>query len=197
MFINYFYGKETGKISASYEIKQTPPPITFSIWGLIYIGVFVSILYNNWSENMSILFIIKCIFNCLWLFFFAQKYESLQLLAMIGLITTLCLMYYSIVMVGNIIDMVTFGVYLGWISIALLLSVFVFLKKYNLSETTLNIISGIYLISVPVSLYVGYQSLFLWIPYIWTALIKLIYLCCESNKKEQTDLNVSINNYQA
>jgi benzodiazapine receptor len=174
MFINYFYGKNIGIISKSYKIKQTPPPITFSIWGLIYMGLFISILYNNWSKSMSILFIISCVFNCLWLFFFSKKNESLQLLSMIGLITTLCLIYYMIIKFDSIIDLVSFGIYLGWVSIALLISVFIYLKKYNLSETTLDIISVIYFITVSISLYTRYQSIYLLIPYLWTALIKIL-----------------------
>ena len=183
MFINYSYGKDNGVISKSYKIKQIPHPITFSIWAFIYIGLFVSIFYNKWTDYESIIFIISCVFNCLWLFFFSKRHRSLQLFSMIGLISSLCLIYYEIVRLGCIIDIVTFGVYLGWVSIALLLSILIFLKEYSLSETTLDIISGIYLIVAPISLYLGYESLYLLIPYVWTGLIELIYIFSKIDQK--------------
>jgi benzodiazapine receptor len=171
MFVNNIYGKNIGEISKSYNIKQTPPPITFSIWGLIYIGVFFAILYNKWSDHTSILFIISCIFNCLWLYFFSEKYEFLQLVSIVGICIVLCLMYYTIIKSDSLIDKSSFGIYLGWISIALLLSILIYLKKYNLSEKTLNIITVLYLLIMSISLYVNYKSVYLLMPYLLIGLV--------------------------
>lgn len=127
----------TGAISAKYPSYFTPSGFTFAIWGIIYLllGVFVfQILLKPAAEiensfNLIILlFIISCILNISWLLSWHYDKILLSTMIMIIFLITLILLNKEINVSESIIK-ITFSTYLGWISVALIANITVFITK--------------------------------------------------------------------
>jgi hypothetical protein len=134
-------GVNTGELSDMYKNLFVPAGITFSVWGVIYILLFIFVLFSLglFKENIhrtnklsmdriSVLFIISSIANVLWILVWHYKYVYLSLFFMI--IILVCL-----ILIGNHINKtrispqerlfvkVPFGVYFGWITVATIANV--------------------------------------------------------------------------
>lgn len=133
--------RTTGAISDAYPSYFTPAGFTFSIWGIIYllIGVFVFQLVtsnpNQYFSNHSVLFHMlfwtTCVLNISWLFAWHYDKIGLSLLIMsVFLITLLFIVFYvkDLPYFTNI----TFSVYAGWIAIAFIANVTIYLVKLDL-----------------------------------------------------------------
>lgn len=144
----------TGSISNKYPNLFTPAPVTFSIWGVIYllVAVFIfvqlGILGSNklsirFIELISFWFIASCILNIGWLI--SWHYESV-LLSMILMV----LLLFSLIMItSNLsinaieqtagisttffarISIYAFDIYLGWITAATIANASVLLTSIN------------------------------------------------------------------
>lgn len=144
----------TGEISAKYGNLFTPAPITFSIWGVIYIMVALFIIYqfafgnNVFSDALiklvGIWFIVSCIMNIGWIFSWHYDVIWLSLVFMIGLLLSLIIITMklnpnAILHITDMktlplltkICMYTFDIYLGWIVAATIANVSVLLVKNN------------------------------------------------------------------
>lgn len=151
-------GVTTGEVSDSYANVFTPAPITFSIWGIIYIFLGGFILYQlglikgsrpkRVLDNIGILFVLSCAFNSLWIL--AWHYEMIfgSLMLMLLLLGSLIGMYLKLNSYGFIektieryFVMVPFSLYLGWISIATIANTIVFIVStgFKVSRTVGNI----------------------------------------------------------
>lgn len=143
----------TGEISVKYENLFTPAPITFSIWGVIYILVALFIIFqlNLFGDNIlarkcveliGIWFIVSCVMNIGWLFSWHYDIIWLSMIFMLGLLLSLIIIVtrYSpiVVMRETGIETITFmsrlsfyafEVYLGWITAATIANVSVLLVK--------------------------------------------------------------------
>jgi hypothetical protein len=130
-------GKTTGELSAQYPNLFVPAGITFSIWGIIYLLLFVFLIIQFQEQNRELIaaigwaFAISCVLNGLWIV--AWHYENLpvSLLIMIGLLVTLVLINFKLAGIGNMFTKFAFGVYLGWICIATIANVTALLVGYN------------------------------------------------------------------
>lgn len=145
----------TGDISSKYQNLFTPAPITFSIWGIIYLLLCIFIVYqldllDNQMFTKTILvligpwFIISCIMNIGWIFSWHYDVIWLSLLFMLGLL-------FSLIMISakfspTIVEQTsgvsettflaklcfyTFDIYLGWIAVATIANVIVLLIKLS------------------------------------------------------------------
>lgn len=145
----------TGSISAKYPNLYTPAPITFSIWGVIYllVGFFIIVqlgLFSTHPFGESLVnligpwFIISCIMNIGWIFSWHYDITWLSLIFMLGLLVSLLVITSNIspVMLAHEtsiksipipirICMYAFDIYLGWIIAATIANVSVFLVKIN------------------------------------------------------------------
>ena len=71
--------KPIGNISDEYNTLLTPPGWAFSIWGLIYAGLFLFCIcqfitqfnLDKYIKSISILFILSCLFNITWIVAFS------------------------------------------------------------------------------------------------------------------------------
>ena len=66
-------GYTTGDVAHLYDVLIVPAGYTFSIWSLIYIGLFIwlicfSLKKHEISQSAFVTFIISCIFNIAWIF---------------------------------------------------------------------------------------------------------------------------------
>lgn len=140
--------KPIGNISDEYNTLLTPPGWAFSIWGLIYAGLFVFSIcqfipqfnLDKYVKNISILFILSCLFNITWIVAFSlgtQVSITISVLLIFGLLTCLLLIEkrcnffsYKSTKYGIAFVDIPFSLYLGWIITATILNVAVCIKAW-------------------------------------------------------------------
>lgn len=129
-------GQNTGAVSDSYRNLFAPTGITFTIWGLIYLLLFVYTIYQIFSgkkdknekkeellKKVGIYFSISSIANMLWIF--AWHYNMIVLSVLLMLIILLCLMIiYRTINKEKLSNKekvflkTPFSIYFGWITVA-------------------------------------------------------------------------------
>lgn len=140
-------GITTGQASDNFANLFTPAGITFSIWGLIYL---LLLAYTIYQFNIKIkneeqgkifakinkLFLLTSIFNIAWIFAWHYQIIWLSLLIMFALLLTL-IKIADIVnnkkydVLNTIFVRLPFSIYFGWITIATIANVSVFLVSIN------------------------------------------------------------------
>lgn len=133
-------GLTTGEISDAFKILLTPIGLTFSIWGVIYITLFITIIrhlikdYDTNKNEIEILgpyFIINCLGNIFWMLCWQYQFFKLSLLMMLVIL-------YSLIKINDYdkdvsaIFKASFSIYFGWISVATLLNICVFLHLFGI-----------------------------------------------------------------
>lgn len=138
-------GSMTGDVAKAYPNLMTPAAYTFAIWGVIYLlmGFFV---LHQWgvignrkagdaaTEVVGPWFMISCIMNIVWIFFWHFDLIGLSVLAIAGLLTSLIVIEKRTEELdGNFWDRLSanifFDIYFGWILVAALLNISVFFTK--------------------------------------------------------------------
>ena len=127
-------GVTTGEVSDLLDNLFTPTGFTFSIWGVIYLSLFIFLIILFWvSESLKpfiskvlFLFNINCLLNISWIFAWHYMVFPLSLIIMLGLLYTLILI--SRVIKTNYKDFksnylynitsFSFNIYFGWITVA-------------------------------------------------------------------------------
>lgn len=131
----------TGEISNAYPNLFAPAGLTFSIWGLIYLLLAGYVLYQFIKSDqkkevlyrkINIFFIATSVANILWVF--AWHYDLIGLSVII-----MAIMLFSLIKIADILQneqltlqdklfvYVPFSVYFGWITVAAIANVTVFL----------------------------------------------------------------------
>jgi hypothetical protein len=126
-----FNGVTTGELSDKYGNLFTPAGYVFAIWGIIYVLLAAFTFYQfsvddeELHKNIGWLFVVSSFFNSIWMFLWHYEYITLSLVAMIGLLVSLILIYtrlgIGLVEVSQkkrYMVHTTFSVYLGWITVA-------------------------------------------------------------------------------
>jgi benzodiazapine receptor len=131
-------GQTTGEISNRFPILFVPAGYVFSIWGLIYLGLVLFLVYQFLPasaktptiEEASPYYWLTCIANCAWIFLWHYEQFPATLAAMLLLLFSLIMMYRIIhrekVEYQRFIDRIpswTFSIYLGWVSVAMIANV--------------------------------------------------------------------------
>lgn len=141
-------GIKTGEVSAIYSNLFTPSSFTFSIWGIIYIllfiySVFQIVYYNKLSYDLKkqinkvgIYYIVSSLANILWIVSWHYQLIPLSLIFMIIILVSLIkinLFLRKKVMTSMEKYMIKlpFSVYLAWISIATIANITVLLVSIN------------------------------------------------------------------
>lgn len=138
-------GKTTGQISEAYPNLFTPAPITFSIWGLIYLLMTVFIIYQfgafdngipstEMRERIGLLFPVSCILNIAWLCLWHSNMIELSTVCIILLLITLIVIVHRIKETdGSFVQLISvkvgFSLYYGWIIAATIANISVMLTK--------------------------------------------------------------------
>ena len=129
------------EVSAMYPTLVTPKGYTFSIWGIIYLFLFVYVLFQLFSRELatdgklsrvSFWFVFSSIMNAGWIF--AWHYQQiiiatiLMVLLLFGLTRILTLIAGRMSTFGGLISLeIPFGLYAGWITVATVANISVLL----------------------------------------------------------------------
>jgi len=138
-------GLTTGELSDLYPNLFTPEGITFSIWGLIYTTLGVYVIYqflvkskkqNEILSRVNGWLLINFLANIAWIFAWHYQIVWLSLVIMVALLVTL-------IKIADIINTkkakeefrwwvrFPFSIYFGWITVATIANVSVFLVDLN------------------------------------------------------------------
>lgn len=139
-------GVNTAEISDSNPTLITPAGYVFSIWGIIYVllGVFVifqalpSQKEKGYTKKIGWLFVLSSVLNIVWLFLWQFEILSVSVVLMFLLLATLIAIYLRLNIGKSAVSLreklavhLPFSVYLGWITIASIANVSVFLVSEN------------------------------------------------------------------
>ncbi len=123
----------TGEISDRFEVYFVPAGYVFSIWGVIYIGLALFVIYqalpaqreDQHISRIGLLFIISSIANIAWLFLWHYERFSWTLLLMLSLLASLIAIYLRLDIGRATVSRlerwfvdIPFSIYLGWITVA-------------------------------------------------------------------------------
>lgn len=134
-------GKDMGDVSAKYENVFTPAGITFSIWGVIYLGLFAFTIYhfvqaykndihaeaNQVLQKIGYYFVANNLATTAWVFAWLYEYVALAFVLMIIQLYTLIRIiialkiydpYKSIT--SKLFTQIPLSLYFAWISIAII-----------------------------------------------------------------------------
>jgi tryptophan-rich sensory protein len=146
IYVNYLAnsapinGLTTGEVSNAYANLFAPAGVTFSIWGVIYLllGIVSVLLFKSSNkevlQTVSWLFIISSVFNSAWIFAWHYEKFGLSVLIMLLLLTTLIIINQRLSSHPQSIFKAGFGIYLGWICIATIANITVWLVSINWSS---------------------------------------------------------------
>ena len=171
-------GKTTGMVSAEYPNLFTPAGITFSIWGVIYLLLLLTVILQfraGQKESLSLIgwaFVMSCIFNALWIVAWHYGQTTLSVLLMLGLLASL--IFINLKMSAAPLGLVkaSFGIYLGWICIATIANVTALLVKINwsafgVSEEIWSILMVFIGLAITLVSIIRFQNPFIAIPVAW------------------------------
>lgn len=134
----------TGELSDYYANLFAPAGYTFSIWGIIYLLLFIYVIYQFFVRSsyekiiskINIYFIISSLANTAWIF--AWHYQQIFLSLLLMIVILYCLIKIADVLRKEKFSMLEslglsapFFVYFGWITVATIANVVVFLVSIN------------------------------------------------------------------
>jgi len=123
----------TGQVSNLYPTLFTPAGITFSIWIVIYLLMFIFLevqVFEKRHANTAKIgwyFVLSCLFNIGWLFAWHYRLIGLSTVVMFLLLTSLVIANRNLSQDGSRLAKAAFGIYLGWICVAAIANVSIFL----------------------------------------------------------------------
>ncbi len=113
----------------------TPSPATFSIWGVIYLLLLISVIvmiakkdmyYKSAVNQISTLFRISCILNFTWIIAFSYVQIELSALLISGFAIVLAMICQELLKIndgGHWLLPLSFGIYAGWLFIAAVINI--------------------------------------------------------------------------
>jgi len=126
-------GQTPPEISARYPSLFTPAGFTFSIWGIIYLGLFLFVIYqalpaqrrNETLGKIDSLFKINCLANAAWILAWHYDFLILSVLIMLVILATLIGIYRTFdrnqaaqSFAERLLVQLPFRLYTAWISVA-------------------------------------------------------------------------------
>jgi translocator protein len=130
-------------VSNRYPTVLTPAGYAFSIWSLIYLGLVAfsifQLLPRNAARfrNVRTLYIISCVLNCAWIYFWHHDQIAICLVLIVALLATLLFIIKRLEpdneRGGALFAKVPFGIYAGWVTAATLVNFVVFLSYIGVS----------------------------------------------------------------
>jgi benzodiazapine receptor len=139
-------GVNTAEISDANPTLITPAGYVFSIWGIIYVLLAVFVIFQalpsqrekEYTKKIGWLFVLGSFLNIVWLFLWQYELLSVSVVLMFLLLATLIAIYLRLNIGKSAVSLreklavhVPFSVYLGWITIASIANVAVFLVSEN------------------------------------------------------------------
>jgi len=148
LIINYlsntgvFDGNTMATVSAKYPTLFTPAGYAFAIWIVIYLGLLAFVVYQFRSpttvQQIGWWFVLSCAANCCWVLAWLYGWTGLSVLIMITLVFTLIkiILRTDMELTDPPLRLIAsvwwpFCLYSGWITVAFLANITVWLKRIN------------------------------------------------------------------
>ena len=165
-------GVDTGEISDLYPTILTPAGYAFSIWILIYAGLFAFSIWQLLPANVvrfrafRLPYVFTAALNCAWLYFWHSNQIAICFGILVALCGTLFFLNHLVRRPESAGDLwfakAPFGLYFGWVSIATLVN-FMVMLKYLRVDLTASVESGLgaglILLAAVIALFVRRQLL--------------------------------------
>ncbi|MGX8176392.1 TspO/MBR family protein [Exiguobacterium artemiae] len=141
--INALDGGKTGRISDTITTYFKPAGYAFSIWGLIYLVLFVWLIMqtipkfkeHEIAKKIGPWFLISCLFNAGWIVTFSYKLFPLSVVVIVGLLLSLIVIYSKIDRETKALRFkLPFSLYLGWVSVATIANIFLTIDTENINS---------------------------------------------------------------
>lgn len=122
--MGYIGGITPNVISDKTPTFLTPAGYAFSIWGWIYLGLIIFSIYQALPSKfekfakMRTLYLISCLLNCLWLYFWHHEEITISLLVILTLLASLAFINLTLEKEDNLLSRFVFGLYFGWVTVA-------------------------------------------------------------------------------
>ena len=140
----YIGGITARYISDKYPTYITPAGYAFAIWGLIYLGMIVFSLYQLFRsdsdskiDSVRGFFILSCVANIGWIFAWHNQFIGLSVIVMFLLLGSLFVVNMAARNLNGTGDYwllrTPFSIYFGWVSVATVLNVSIFLISTGLT----------------------------------------------------------------
>lgn len=145
-------GITTGEVSDKYANLFAPAPITFSIWGVIYILLLLYVIYQLRSFKLedkalfikvNILFSISSIANTIWMVMWHYQFFEGTVFLMITILV--CLIMINMILhkhvkstMDTLMIKLPFSVYFGWITVATIANITTYLVSINWGRMNLS-----------------------------------------------------------
>ncbi|WP_338874177.1 TspO/MBR family protein [Spirosoma sp. SC4-14] len=158
-----FGGRTNKEISDQYHTLITPAGYAFAIWGLIFLGLLAFAIYqatpsqrtNPRFRAIGVWVIINAVCNAIWSPLFNTEHIGLALIVILVMLTSLVIIEQQLLEKGNVpllptdpdetlpesaaspmetwLARIPFSIYFGWLTVATILNVAVFLKATDFS----------------------------------------------------------------
>jgi benzodiazapine receptor len=145
-------GMSQKAVSDAYPTLITPSPSTFSIWGVIYLLLLISLIYmivKNREEKTARLidtvsapFWVASAANMLWIVTFSLQWIGISTLLILLLVISLAVLNGRLKApegVGQNVNALAFGLYNGWLIVATVVNVSAFLVQMNWNRFGLSL----------------------------------------------------------
>lgn len=159
----YVNGVRPSDISDLYTTVVTPAGYAFSIWSLIYLGVFAFSVYQLLPSQIErlrrvrTLYLASCFLNCAWIYFWHHYQIAICFGIILLLLTTLILILIQLegcsTLAETWIVQAPFGIYAGWVTVASManLSIMLAFLDVRMSATTQNVLAVILILVAAVA----------------------------------------------
>ena len=137
-------GQTTGEVSDKVFTLFTPAGYAFGIWGLIYFLLIIWVARQFFTNDdpkenyrkLGVLFFLNAILNSSWVIVFQYEYFNVSIFIMIGNLLTLIMIYKIIQHLSHSTWFMRFpfSVYIGWISVATIVNVFVIFEANGIEQ---------------------------------------------------------------
>ena len=135
----YLNGITPAEISDRLPTVVTPAGYAFSIWSLIYLGLVVFSIYQALPDGMGrfsrvrTLYIASCVLNCAWIYFWHHGFIGICAILIVALAILLIVIASRFAETISVAEKLTakstFGVYAGWVTVASIVNIFVYLRS--------------------------------------------------------------------
>jgi uncharacterized membrane protein len=153
-------GVQTGEISDKYPTVITPSGYAFAIWSLIYLGCIAFSIYQVLPQNRERFrairraYIVSCVANCAWLYFWSQDMVVLCVGIILILLATLAFINVKLQRTETSGEYwfakFPFGLYFGWVTAATILNATIALVSLNVKtpeSTAVTLGAGLLLVA--------------------------------------------------
>ncbi|TVT28079.1 tryptophan-rich sensory protein [Salinicoccus cyprini] len=147
IFLNYWSATNVGFVANNNQSIIQPAGFAFSIWGVIYVLLFIWIIKiffsRTWEDSMAYRLkfwpIINFLLNGAWILVFTQQWLIASTIVIAALLYTLAEMYSTMTETGyHWFDRLPFSIYFAWVTVATIVNIFTVTVSNNV-ETILGL----------------------------------------------------------